>query len=139
MVYCQRTLRKAFSSKQSYTYIVIRTSVNKLCRHILRRFQPVRFQVFGQHTGRNVHSKHDINTLNLTVLPAIGGLRTCQNKNNQYQGNYPQYKRYMQQIVLIAFRGMSIHTGIRNLKRSFTILPLHNIPYYIRYKQQQQK
>ena len=34
---------------------------------------------------------------------------------------------------------MRIHTGIRNLKCSFIILPLHDIPYYIRYKQQQQK
>ena len=137
MIYFQRALRKTLSGKQRDTDIIIRSSIDKLRRHILCRFQPVRLQIFGQHTGRNVYGKHYINTFYFAILPTIGCLRPGQNKNNQCQSNYSQCKRYMQQIVLITFRGMRIYTSVRNLKRSFTILPFHDIPYYIRYKQQQ--
>ena len=137
MVNSQRTLRKSLPRKYRKTDIVIRSSVDKFGSHLFCGLKSVRFQILSQHTCRNIHSQHNVNTFNFSVLPIIGSLRSCKHQHYHYERTQSEQKRSMDQIDLPAFRRILIHSCGRYLKSSLCPFPAHHIPYYVRYKQNQ--
>ena len=98
MIGCQRALRKALGRKDHETDVIVRTAVDERRGHILRRLQAVRFQVLRQHTTRDIHRQHDIDTFRGRIGPTIRGLRTGQDHDQQRYRYHTQHERHVTQV-----------------------------------------
>ena len=69
MIGSHRTLGERLARKDAEADIVVGAPDDKLCCHLLGGLDAVRAQVLGEHTRRDVHRQHDIDTLNSLALP----------------------------------------------------------------------
>ena len=99
MVNSHGALCISLSGKKREADVVVRTTADELEGNILGCFNAVGLQVFGQHTGADVHTKHDVNALGMLAAPTVRGLRTSQSNHGKCIAGKPQEKRQMQQSL----------------------------------------
>ena len=96
VVNSHRTLRISLSSEEREADIIVRTTAYELEGNILRCLDAVGLQVFRQHTGADVHTKHDVYAFGMLAAPAVRGLWSSQSNYGECVTGKPQEKRQMQ-------------------------------------------
>ena len=86
----KRTLSKAFARKHNDTYAVACAVNDKLRGHLTCRTNAVGLKVARQHTARNIHRQHNVDTLGCGVAALLGALRTRQCNNHQRNSTHTQ-------------------------------------------------
>ena len=128
MVRRERALREALSCKYSQTNIVIRPPVDEVSRHLFSSFQAIRLEVFSQHTGGDIHCHHNVDALDLTPLPAVGGLWTSKHDDEQHQSSYTKQERQVTQPRQRTLRQLVIHGSSRDLHGGLATVITKQIP-----------
>ena len=126
-------LRVSLSGKKREADVIVRTTADELEGNILGCLYAVGLQVFGQHTGADVHTKHDVYAFGMLAAPTIRRLRSSQSNHGKCVAGKPQEKRQMQQTLPEALGSFehSLCTADSN-RRCRSLVP-KPIPYYIRY------
>ena len=132
-------LREGFSGKDGQTDIVVRTSADEFSCHILGGLHTVGLQVLGKHRCGDVDGQHDVDALNVLLIPGVVGLRTGKHQHDQRVGDAPQDHRGIDEIHPPRAMGVLISVGVAHLECRLAFPALQKIPQYVGYEQQEQQ
>ena len=121
-------LREGFAGENRQSDVVVRTVGNEFRGDALRCLHSVRFEVFGEHRGRNVHRQHNVDAFGCALFPRISRLRTSQSEDNQREGGESQQHRQVEQSHPPTFRRIAIGVGVAHSQRRLAFLPVFEIP-----------
>ena len=128
MIGCHRALGEGFTGKDSQTDVVVRSSRDEFCSHILSRFHTVRSQIFGKHRGGNVHCQHNVNAFHRLVVPSRMRLRTSHRTDDEHETDASQHHWQMDETHTQALRSILILFRVAHAHGWRILLPVEEIP-----------
>ena len=139
MVGGQGTLCETLSGKDHQADVVAMTAGDEGRGNRFGRLQAVGFEVFGQHTGRDIQRHDYVDALCGSVLPAVHRLGPGQHHDHQGEDQATKRKGHMLEILLPSASELLDSKGVGHLQSGMAPAPLDDVPDQGRHQQQQQQ
>ena len=139
MVHGHGALRVGLARKERQADVIVGAAADELQGHILRRLDAVGTKVLGQHTGADVHAKHDVDAFGMLRAPAVGSLRPGQSYHGQSVAGEPEQERQVQESLPEALGCLEHCLRAADADGRRRRLVAQPVPCHIGYRKQQKK